>query len=118
MICLAECVCILCPWRITARLTHGQIHVVSFSQSPQSVQTPALIIALQTLNETCAFQMKETLIRLWFDLEKFQPSVFFKCCDLTLIQGVGEELVPEYLVLVPIWPEMCYYIEKKLQFHG
>lgn len=39
--------------------------------------------------------------------------MYFKYFDLTLIQGVGKELVPEYLVLVPIWPEMCYYIEKK-----
>lgn len=42
----------LCPWPVY--LTHGQIHVVSFSQSSQPVQTPALIIALQTLDKACA----------------------------------------------------------------
>lgn len=31
---------------------HSQIHVVSFSQGPKSVQTSTLIVALQTLNKT------------------------------------------------------------------
>ena len=50
MTCLAERICVLGQ----CYLTHGQVHVVSLSQSSQPVQTPALIIALQTLDKACA----------------------------------------------------------------
>lgn len=47
---------------------------------------------------------KIILIRLQFDLEKIESCTYSIVLDLTLIQGVGKELVPEYLVQVPIRP--------------
>lgn len=54
--------CVFCV--LGVYLTHGQVHVVSFSQRSEPVQTSALIIALQTLNQICELQMKETRVRL------------------------------------------------------
>lgn len=43
-------------------------------------------------------------MKLWFGSLDAEPSEYTKKVDLTLIQGVGKELVPKYLVLIPIWP--------------
>lgn len=54
----------MCPRHVKVYLTYSQVHVVSFSEGSQSVQTPALIIALQTLNKTCHDEGNTDFIRL------------------------------------------------------
>ncbi|TNN33173.1 hypothetical protein EYF80_056662 [Liparis tanakae] len=78
-------------------LTHSEVHVVSLAQSPEPVQRAALIVALQTLNETCSHR-RGTVSRL------LQGGSRGEELGLTLIQGVGQELVPEGLVQAAVRP--------------
>lgn len=122
MISLAKCVR-HAPDAFQCILTHGQIQVVSFSQGSQSVQTPTLIVALQTLNKTCVSQMKE--IRLWFDFfKRLEPwlfytvtlffTVFWPYFDTRSRQGTGSWIscTGSHLALGVKGRKMCDYSRK------
>lgn len=89
---------------------------MSLSQSSQPVQAATLVVALQTLDEAWGSgrgragggtrgrsRQRRGSVGWRHQQERF-PLVPEVPVDLTLVEAVGQELVPEVLVLVPVWP--------------